>query len=184
MDCTFENFALAGLLENWILSTIWPHLACFRTPLLLRGWWARHKSKKAKCTLVQALRLCTGHTAHMGSRGIALLFLDQGTRRGWGVSVMPWPLFTPGKDPPPIVQETGWAPRPVWTSAVNLAPTRIWWRARPAQQDCYVCCIMGPSLQYISQCLSMQWKYFGWPVTNSFKCVQSAGKVMLTSNKN
>ena len=37
---------------------------------------------KVKCTLVQALRLCTGGTAHRGSRGIALLFLDHGTRRG------------------------------------------------------------------------------------------------------
>jgi len=32
---------------------------------------------KVKCTLVQALRLCTGRTAHRGSRGIALLFHDQ-----------------------------------------------------------------------------------------------------------
>ena len=32
---------------------------------------------KVKVTLVQALRLCTGRTAHSGSRGIALLFLDQ-----------------------------------------------------------------------------------------------------------
>jgi hypothetical protein len=31
---------------------------------------------------VQALRLCTGRTAHRGSRGIALPFLDHGTRRG------------------------------------------------------------------------------------------------------
>ena len=30
-----------------------------------------------KCTLVQAVRLCTGRTAHRGSRGIALLFHDQ-----------------------------------------------------------------------------------------------------------
>jgi len=37
---------------------------------------------QVKCTLVQALRLCTGPTAHRGSRGIALLFLDHGTRRG------------------------------------------------------------------------------------------------------
>ena len=28
---------------------------------------------KVKCTLVEALRLCTGRTAHRGSRGIALL---------------------------------------------------------------------------------------------------------------
>jgi len=37
---------------------------------------------KVKCTLVQALRLCTGRTAHRGCRGIALLFLDHGPRRG------------------------------------------------------------------------------------------------------
>jgi hypothetical protein len=38
--------------------------------------------RTVKCTLVQALRLCTGRTAHSGSRGIALPFLDNGTRRG------------------------------------------------------------------------------------------------------
>jgi hypothetical protein len=37
---------------------------------------------KVKCTLVQALRLCTGRTAHKGSRDIVLLFHDHGTRRG------------------------------------------------------------------------------------------------------
>jgi hypothetical protein len=30
--------------------------------------------KKIKVTLVQALKLCTGRTAHRGSRGIALLY--------------------------------------------------------------------------------------------------------------
>jgi len=35
-----------------------------------------------KCTLVQTRRLCTGRTDHRGSRGIALLFLDHGTRGG------------------------------------------------------------------------------------------------------
>ena len=29
-------------------------------------------------------------------------------------------VFTPGKDPVPIVQEAGWAPGPVWTGAENL----------------------------------------------------------------
>ena len=38
--------------------------------------------KKVKCTLLQALRLCTGSTAYRGSRGIALPFHDHGTRRG------------------------------------------------------------------------------------------------------
>ena len=47
-------------------------------------------------------------------RGIALLFHDRGTRRGWVVSSTPRPHFTPGKDPVSIVQEAGWAPGPVW----------------------------------------------------------------------
>jgi hypothetical protein len=83
---------------------------------------AKVNTNKVKCTLVQALRLCTGHTVHRGSRGIALPFHDHCTRRGWGVSIMPQPLFTPGKDPIPIVQEAWWAPRPVWTGAENPAP--------------------------------------------------------------
>ena len=58
---------------------------------------------KVKCTLVQGLRLCTGRTAHRGSRGKTLLILNRATRRGWGVSVTPRPLFTPGKDPVPIM---------------------------------------------------------------------------------
>ena len=48
-------------------------------------------------------------------RGIAVLFHDRGTRRGWMVNSTPWPHFTPGKDPVPILQEAGWAPGPVWT---------------------------------------------------------------------
>ena len=44
---------------------------------------------KVKCTLVQALRLCTGRTAHKGSRDVALLFFDHGTRRGEGSESRP-----------------------------------------------------------------------------------------------
>ena len=58
-----------------------------------------------KVTLVQALSLCTDLTAHRGSRGITLLFLDHGTRKGWGVSVTPRPLFTPGKDRYPLYRK-------------------------------------------------------------------------------
>ena len=48
-------------------------------------------------------------------RGIAVLFHDRGTRRGWVVSSTPRSHFIPGKDPVPILQEAGWAPGPVWT---------------------------------------------------------------------
>ena len=86
-----------------------------------------------KCTLVQALRLCTSHMAHRRSRGITLPFYDH--RKGWGVSVTSRLLFTSGRNPVPIVQEDGWAPGPVWTGAENLAPTGIRSPDRPAHSQ-------------------------------------------------
>ena len=52
-------------------------MPCLPPPTGISSW-----SVKVKGTLLKALRLCTGHTAHRGSRGIALLFLDHVTRRG------------------------------------------------------------------------------------------------------
>ena len=83
----------------------------------------------------KALRLCTGRTAHRGSRGIALPFHDNGTRRGRGVSVTLRPLITPGKDPEPIIQRAGWDPGPVWTGAENLAPSGIRSPDHPARNQ-------------------------------------------------
>jgi len=61
--------------------------------------------------------------------------MTNGTRRGWGVSLTPWPLFTPRKDTVVIVQEAGWAPGLVWTGAENLAPTRIRSLDRPVRSS-------------------------------------------------
>ena len=52
----------------------------------------------------------------MGRRGIALLFLDHGTRRGDGLASRP-DRSLPQKDPVPILQEAGWAPGSVWKGA-------------------------------------------------------------------
>jgi hypothetical protein len=65
------------------------------------------KKGKAKSTLVQALRLCTGPTAHTGSGGIALPFHGQGTRRWWGVSVRPGRSLPPGKSRYPLYGRLG-----------------------------------------------------------------------------
>ena len=83
------------------------------------------EGKKKKCTLVQALRLCTGGTAHRGSIGIAVIFHDRGTRRDEGSASRPGRCLPTGKDPVSIVQEAGWAPGPVWTGAENLSSTGI-----------------------------------------------------------
>ena len=116
-------------------SAVTSHCLSYKQMLLMASHFIWHAFGIVKCTPVQALRLCTGCTAHRGSRGIALPFLNHGTRRGWVVSVTPRPLFTPGKDSVPIVQEAGWAPGPVLTGAENLAPTGIRSPDRPARSQ-------------------------------------------------
>ena len=101
-------------------GTTWPSslFMTFQCSFITIASMTIHKVK-VKCTLVQALRFCTGRTARRGSRGVALLFLDHDTRRWWVVSATPRPLFTHGKDPVPIVQEAGagldrcWKSRPL-----------------------------------------------------------------------
>ena len=61
------------------------------------------KGKKVKCTL----RMCTGRTAHRGSRGIALLFLDHGSRRVEGSASRPGHSLPPGKTRYPSYMRLG-----------------------------------------------------------------------------
>ena len=95
-------------------------------------WWIikffifKGKKVKVKCTLVQALRLCTGRTAHRGTMALDVCE---------GSASRPGRFLPPGKDPIPIVQEAGWAPGPVWTGAENLAPTGIRSPDRPARSQ-------------------------------------------------
>ena len=121
-------FALREINSNVTFFSSIPHYQYAVSPV--------NKVKvKVKFTLVQAPRLCTGRTAHRWSRGIALLFLDHGTRRGWGVSVTPLPHFNSGKDPVPIVQEAAWAPGPVRIGVENLASIGIRSPDRPARSQ-------------------------------------------------
>jgi len=83
-----------------------------------------------------------------GSRGIALLFLDHGTRRGEGSASRIDRYFPPGKNPVPTVQD-GWAPGPIWTGAGNLALTGIRSPDRPARsQSLYRCATWPTFLPY------------------------------------
>jgi len=63
--------------------------------------------KNVKCTLVRALRLCTGRTANRGSRGIALLFLDHGTRRCERPGSRPGRSLSSGKTRYPLYRRLG-----------------------------------------------------------------------------
>ena len=62
---------------------------------------------KVKGTFVEALRLCTGRTAHRGSRRIALPFHDHGTRRGWGSVSRPGRSLPPEKTRYPLYRRLG-----------------------------------------------------------------------------
>jgi len=107
---------------------------------------ARNQTKNTRCIVY--IRVCVVYctygkkvkvkwsryrpgVAQKVGRGIALLFHDRGTRRGWVVSNTPRPQFTPGKDPVPILQEAGWAPGPVWTGGKSR-PNRNSIPDRPA----------------------------------------------------
>jgi len=81
-------------------------------------------------------------------RGIALLFHDRGTRRGWVVSRTPRPHFTPRKDPVPILQEAGWATEPVWTGGKSR-PHRNSIPHRPARSSVAIPTEL-PGPQYMS----------------------------------
>ena len=65
------------------------------------------KVNKLRWTLVQALRLCAGRTAHRGSRGIALPFHDHGIRRGEGSASRPGRSLPPGKARYPLYRRLG-----------------------------------------------------------------------------
>jgi len=89
------------------------------------------------------------------SRGIALLFHDHGTRRGLVVSSTPWPHFTSGKDLVPIVQEAGWAPRPVWMGGKSRLQ-RFWsWIVQPVV-SCYTDWATQPTYKYFTWANSFQ----------------------------
>ena len=70
--CTVSCLYL--IFSDEMYKNLWPEI-CY--VLLYKLEKLLVKKKIIKCTLVQALRLCTGRTAHRGSRGIALPFHDQ-----------------------------------------------------------------------------------------------------------
>jgi hypothetical protein len=85
--------------------------------------------------LIDFYTLFTNHEGPQGEKGYSpTLFLDLGTRRGEGSASGPG-RFTPGKDPVPIVQESGWAPGSVWTGSENLATAGIRSPDRPSRSQ-------------------------------------------------
>ena len=88
-----------------------------------------------KCTLVQALRLCTGRMAHRGSRGLGLFLLDLGTRGVEGSASRPGRSLPPGKTRYPLYRKPSGPQGRSGQVAENLAPTGIRSPDRPARSQ-------------------------------------------------
>ena len=92
-------------------------------------------------------------------RGIALLFHDRGTWRGWVVSSTARPHFTPGEVPVPILQEAGWASGPVWTSGKSR-PQRDLIPDRPARsQSLYLLSHRGHKIRNLRHLLGSRYRF-------------------------
>ena len=79
-----------------LFSDLLPYVKYLVFVITVRGILS--ESIKVKVTPVQALRLCTGRTAHRGSRGIALPFHDHALEGGEGSASRPCPSL-PRKRP-------------------------------------------------------------------------------------
>ena len=78
---------------------------------------------KVKVTLVPALRLCTGRTAHRESRGIALPFLTTALEGGEGSASRPGRSLAPGKTRYPFYRKlVGLHGRDVQVRKISLPP--------------------------------------------------------------
>ena len=109
--------------------TLYHHMQrCLSLSLSLR-------KSKVKSTLVQALRLCTGRTAHRGSRGIALPFLDHCTRRVEGSASRPGRSLPSGKTRYPLYRRLGGPQGRSGEVRENLGPTGIRSPDRPARSQ-------------------------------------------------
>jgi len=119
---------MSRLSRNLLASTTWNPQSLYRTLMGI-------KNVKAKCTPVQTLRLCRGRTSNRGSRGIALLFLYHGIRRGYWSASGPGRSLPPGKTRCPLYRMLG-GPQ-AWTGAENLVPTGIRSRTVQTVANCY-----------------------------------------------
>jgi len=108
-------------------------IASRNSPILITITFRSLKTNSKKKKKLKWSRFRPGVAQWVG-RGIALLFHDRGTRRGWVVSSTPRPHFTPGKDPIPILQEVGWDPGPVLTGGKSR-PHRDSTPDRPARSQ-------------------------------------------------
>ena len=124
--------ASLGLWHENHITVIGIALTLTGVPFRLRAstrwkwYYVRLEVKRLGCTLVQALRLCTGRMAHRGSRGTALLFLDTSLEGVRGQRHVPGPAWTGAENPAPPPGFDPWTVQTVASRYTDYAtrPTR------------------------------------------------------------
>ena len=119
--CSWQDFTSFVITVDWPVSSQAAHYQIYQREIFYIC--GKGKGSRYRPSLGQRV-----------GRGIALLFHDRGTRRGWVVSSTPRPHFTPGKDTVPILREAEWAPGPVWTGGKS-SPHRDSIPDRPARSS-------------------------------------------------
>ena len=99
---------------------------------------------EVKRTPVRALRLCTGRTAHRGSRGIAHTFMTTALEGGKGSASRPGRSLSLGKTRYPLYRRLG-GPQARSGQVRKISPsTGIWSPDRPARsQSLYWLCYLA-----------------------------------------
>ena len=127
-----------------------------------------------KCTLVQALRLCTRRTAHRRSRGIALLFLDLGIRRGESSASLPGRSLPPGKNRYPFYRRLGGPQGPCGQVRKISSPPGFDPRTVQPVASRYTDWATGPTIFDMQrlQIILLQFNVWQFSLTSSRKCEQ------------
>jgi len=134
MEVRDQPYAPAASLRTKNPVTRWTGGWVSRNAESIWGFWRRgcifaRSPDRPACKKVKWSRYRSGVAQRVG-RGIALLFHDRGTRRGWVVSSTSRLHFTPGKTRYPFYRRLG-GPQGRSGRAENLVPTGI--RSRTVQ---------------------------------------------------
>ena len=129
-------------LKNAIYCYLWQTFE-YNYDLKNPPWNSIMKIEIRKVKKVKWYRYRPGVAQRVG-RGIALLFHDRGTRRGWVVSSTPRPHFTPGKPRYPFYRRLG-GPQCRSGPAENVVPTGIRSRTFQSVVSLYTDCATGPT---------------------------------------
>ena len=114
-------------------NTILDLLNAYNTCAILENQFQTKEGKKGKGK--GKFHPGTGHAGPEGEQTYSSTLSLTSALDGGGWSMLHTDRLAPRKDPVPIVQEAGWAPRSVWMGAENHVPNRTRSPDRPSHSE-------------------------------------------------